>query len=62
MAMQEDVMYVIFMDLYREYNALYWYRCRDIMEGYRVGTRASGSYRDRMKMVALENCSRVLGG
>ena len=62
MAMQEDVLYMIFLDLYREYDALDRYRCLDIMEGYIVGTRACRSYWYRMKMVALENCSWVLGG
>ena len=39
-ALRKEVLYVIFLDLHKAYNALYRYRCLDILEGYRVGLRA----------------------
>ena len=39
-AMREEVLYVIFLDLTKAYDALDRSRCLDILEGYGVGTRA----------------------
>ena len=39
-AMREEVLYVIFFDLTKAYNALDRSRILDILEGYRVGPRA----------------------
>ena len=38
--MSEEVLYVIFLDLTKAYNALDRSRCLEILEGYGVGTRA----------------------
>ena len=39
-ALREEVLYVIFLDLHKSYDALDRSRCLEILEGYRVGTRA----------------------
>ena len=39
-AMREDVLYVIFLDLHKPYDALDRFRSLGILEGYRVGPRA----------------------
>ena len=38
---REAVLYKIFLDLQREYDALVWYRCPGILATYRVGPRVS---------------------
>ena len=40
MAMREEVLHKIFLDLHKEYNALDRFRCLEILEGYGVGPRA----------------------
>ena len=37
-AMREEVLYVIFLDLHKEYDALDRHRCLIILEGYSLGT------------------------
>ena len=39
-ALREEVLYVIFLDLHKTYDALERSRCLDILEGYGVGPRA----------------------
>ena len=39
-ALKEEVLYVIFLDLNKAYEALYRSRCLKILDGYGVGTRA----------------------
>ena len=39
-ALREEVLYVISLDLNKEYDTLDRYRCLDILEGYDVGPRA----------------------
>ena len=54
-AMREEVLYVIFLDLQKVYDALDRYRCQEILEGYRVGPRARQllrKYWGKMTMVA----------
>ena len=36
-ALREEVLYVIFLDLHKAYDALKWSRCLDILDGYSVG-------------------------
>ena len=36
-ALREEVLYMIFLDLHKEYDALERSRCLEILEGYRVG-------------------------
>ena len=36
-ALREDVLYMIFLDLHRVYDALERYRCLKILDGYGVG-------------------------
>ena len=36
-ALREEVLYVIFLDLHKEYDALYRSRCLEILEDYDVG-------------------------
>ena len=38
-AMREEVLYVIFLDLHKAYDALDRSRCLEILEQYRVGPR-----------------------
>ena len=38
--MREEVLYVIFLDLTKSYDALYRSRCLEILEGYGVGPNA----------------------
>ena len=54
-AMREEVLYVIFLDLTKAYDALDRSRCLEILEGYGVGPSARRlltSYRRRLTMVA----------
>ena len=54
-ALREEVMYSIFLDLHKSYDALDRSGCLDILEGYGVGPRAFrilGTYWSWMKMVA----------
>ena len=54
-ALREEVLYVIFLDLHKAYDALDRYRCLKILEGYGVGPRARRllqSYFRRLTMVA----------
>ena len=37
--LREEVLYVIFLDLHKSYDALERSRCREILEGYGVGPR-----------------------
>ena len=37
LALRQEVLYVIFMDLHKAYNALYRSRCLEILEGYCLG-------------------------
>ena len=39
-ALREEVMYVIFLDLHKAYDALDRSRCLEILEGYGVGPKA----------------------
>ena len=39
-AMREEVLYVIFLDLHKAYDALDRSRCLEILEGYGIGPRA----------------------
>ena len=53
--LREEVLYVIFLDLQKAYDALDRYRCLDIMEGYGVGPQSFWllrTYWSRLKMVA----------
>ena len=53
--MREELLYVIFLDLHKAYNALYMYRCLEILEGYGVGPQARRllqTYWGRLTMVA----------
>ena len=53
--LREEVLYVIFLDLHKAYDALDRSRCLDILEGYWVGPRARrllGTYWGKMAMVA----------
>ena len=54
-AMREEVLYVIFLDLTKAYDALYRSRCLEILEGYGVGPNARRlltTYWRRQTMVA----------
>ena len=54
-AMREEVLYVIFLDLTKAYDALDRSRCLEILEGYGVGPGARGlltTYWRRLTMVA----------
>ena len=54
-ARREEVLYVIFLDLTKAYNALDSSRCLEILEGYGVGPNASSmlkTYWRRLTMVA----------
>ena len=37
--MREEVLYEVFLDLKRDYDALNWERCLEILVAYGVGTR-----------------------
>ena len=55
--MREEVLYVIFLDLTKVFEALDWSRCLDILEGYGVGPSARWllkTYWRRLTMVARE--------
>ena len=54
-AMIEEVLYMIFLDIHKEHDALDRDRCLDILEGYGVGPRSCRilrEYWDRLQMVA----------
>ena len=54
-ALSEEVLYVIFLDLHKAYDALDRSRCLEILEGYGVGPRAHRllrTYWGRLTMVA----------
>ena len=54
-AMREEVLYVIFLDLTKAYDALDRSRCLEILEGYGVGLSARSlltTYWRRLTMVA----------
>ena len=53
--MREEVLYVIFLDLHKVYDALDRSRCLEILEGYSVGPRSCRllwMYWRRLSMVA----------
>ena len=53
--MREEVLYVIFLDLHKAYDALDRSRCLEILEGYSVGRcsrRLLQTYWRRLTMVA----------
>ena len=53
--MREEVLYVIFLDLYKAYDALDRSRCLEILEGYGVVPKARKllqTYWHRLTMVA----------
>ena len=53
--MKEEVLYVIFLDLHKAYDALDRYRILEILEGYGVGPRARRllrTYWEKSTMVA----------
>ena len=53
--LREEVLYVIFLDLHKAYDALDRYRCLEILEGYDVGPRARRllrTYWGKLTMVA----------
>ena len=55
MAMREAVLFEVFLDLQRSYNALDWYICLEILAVYGFGprtTRLLWTYWDRMTTVA----------
>ena len=61
MAMREEVLHTIFLDLHKAYNTLNRSRCLDILEGYEVGPRSLRRlcrYWGRLHMVARKG--RVL--
>ena len=39
-SLREEVLYVIFLDLHKAYEALDRYRCLEILEGYDLGPRS----------------------
>ena len=52
--MREEVLYLIFMDMYNSYDPLYKYILLEILEGYGVGPQARRIlwvYWDRLQMV-----------
>ena len=54
--MREEVLYVIFLDLTKAYDALDRSRCMEILEGYGVGPNARRllkTYWRRLTMVAI---------
>ena len=54
-ALREEVLYVIFLDLHKAYDSLYRNRCMEILEVYGVGPqylRILGTYWGRLRMVA----------
>ena len=54
--MREEVLYVIFLDLTKVYDALDRSRCLEILEGYGVGPNARRllkTYWRRLTMVAI---------
>ena len=54
-ALREEVLYVIFLDLHKAYDALDRSRCMEILEGYGVGTKSRRlltNYWRRLAMVA----------
>ena len=54
-ALREEVLYTIFLDLHKAYDALDRSRCLEILEGYGVGPRARRllqKYWRRLTMVA----------
>ena len=54
-SLMEEVLYVIFLDLHKAYDALDRSRCLEILEGYGVGPRARRllqTYWRRLTMVA----------
>ena len=54
-ALREEVLYVIYMDLHKAYNALDRSRCLEILEGYGVVSKARKllrTYWHRLTMVA----------
>ena len=56
-ALREEVLYVVFLDLHKVYDALYRSKCLGILEGYGVGPRARKllwTYWGRLTMVAME--------
>ena len=56
--MREEVLYVIFLDLTKAYDALDRSRCLEILEGYGVGPSAKRlltTYWRRLTMVARES-------
>ena len=63
-ALREEVLYVIFLDLHKEYGALNRSRCLEILEGYGVGPRGFcilRKYWSWLRMAAREG-GRVLRG
>ena len=55
MALREEVLYVIFLDLHKAYDSLYRNRCMEILEVYGVGPqylRILRTYWGRLRMVA----------
>ena len=53
--MREEVLYAIFLDMQKAYDALDWNRCLNILEGYALGPQAClilHQYWDRLMMVA----------
>ena len=55
MALREEVLYVIYLDLRKAYDALDRSRCLEILEGYGVGPKARillTRYWHRLTMVA----------
>ena len=57
--MREEVLYVIFLDLHKLYDALDRNRCMDILAGYRVGPWYHRILRhcwDRLTMVDFIGC------
>ena len=53
--LREVVLHAILLDLHKAYNALYRFRCLEIMEGYGVGPRSLcllRRYWEQLKMVA----------
>ena len=54
-ALREEVLYVIFLDLHKAYDALDRYRCLEILEGYGIGPQARKllkTYWHRLTMIA----------
>ena len=56
-SMREEVLYVIFLDMHKAYDALDRDRCMDILEGHHVGTWACHIFREYGERHQMVNCA-----